>query len=80
MVDNQSGAGKGSETADGSGNPSISLSQHSSEATTVTLPFAAGESIREAQERLGHRHGTTTRLYDKRRHTSAERASHDLHF
>jgi site-specific recombinase XerD len=33
---------------------------------------------RKTQDLLGHRHITTTRIYDKRRRTVAESASHDV--
>jgi len=32
---------------------------------------------RKVQELLGHRHMTTTQIYDKRRRTTAESASHE---
>jgi integrase len=32
----------------------------------------------EVQELLGHRHVTTTQIYDKRRRTTSDSASHDL--
>jgi site-specific recombinase XerD len=34
--------------------------------------------IRKALELLGHRHITTTQIYDKRPRTTAERASPDM--
>ena len=34
--------------------------------------------IRKVQELLGHRHVTTTQIYDKRRIAAAEGASHDM--
>ena len=51
-------------------------SPHSLRATTATLLLDAGEDIRKVQELLGHKHVTTTQIYDKRRRTSRESASH----
>jgi integrase/recombinase XerC len=52
---------------------------HSLRATTATLLLDAGVDIRKVQELLGHRHITTTQIYDKRRRSTSESASHDLH-
>jgi len=51
---------------------------HSLRATTATLLLDAGVDIRKVQELLGHRHITTTQIYDKRRRSAAESASHDV--
>lgn len=51
---------------------------HSLRATTATLLLGAGVDIRKVQELLGHRHVTTTQIYDKRRISVAESASHDV--
>lgn len=51
---------------------------HSLRATTATLLLSAGVDIAKVQELLGHRHLTTTQIYDKRRRTTAESASHDV--
>ncbi len=51
---------------------------HSLRATTATLLLDSGVDIRKVQELLGHRHITTTQIYDKRRRTTAESASHLL--
>jgi len=51
---------------------------HSLRATTATLLLDAGVDIRKVQDLLGHRHITTTQIYDKRRRSIAESASHDL--
>lgn len=51
---------------------------HSLRATTATLLLDAGVDIRKVQELLGHRHVTTTQIYDKRRRTTKESASHDV--
>jgi site-specific recombinase XerD len=51
---------------------------HSTRATTATLLLEAGEDIRKVQELLGHRHVTTTQIYDKRRRQTSEGASHHV--
>lgn len=51
---------------------------HSLRATTATLLLEAGVDIRKVQELLGHRHVTTTQIYDKRRRAPKDSASHDV--
>lgn len=51
---------------------------HSLRATTATLLLDAGVDITKVQELLGHRHVTTTQIYDKRRRTTSESASHEV--
>lgn len=51
---------------------------HSLRASTATLLLEAGVDIAKVQELLGHRHVTTTQIYDKRRRTTKESASHDV--
>ncbi len=51
---------------------------HSLRATTATLFLDAGVNIQKVQDLLGHRHITTTQIYDKRRRSTAESASHDV--
>jgi len=51
---------------------------HSLRATTATLLLDAGVDITKVQSLLGHRHITTTQIYDKRRSSTAESASHDV--
>ena len=53
-------------------------SLHSLRATTVTLLLDAGVDIRKVQKLLGHRHVTTTQIYDKWRVTAKESASHEV--
>jgi hypothetical protein len=40
--------------------------------------LCCGVDIRKVQGLLGHRHVTTTQIYDKRRRTTKESASHDV--
>lgn len=53
-------------------------SPHSLRATTATLLLSGNVEIRKVQDLLGHRHVTTTQVYDKRRRTTRESASHEL--
>ncbi len=53
-------------------------SPHSIRATTATLLLSSGVDITKVQELLGHRHIVTTQIYDKRRRTTIEGASHDV--
>lgn len=53
-------------------------SPHSLRATTATLLLGAGVDLRKVQDLLGHRHVTTTQIYDKRRIAVSESASHDV--
>jgi integrase len=64
--------------ADGSAVRECVYNPHSIRATTATLLLDAGVDIRKVQELLGHRHVTTTQIYDKRRRTTKESASHDV--
>jgi len=45
---------------------------HSLLATTATLLLDAGVDITKVQELLGHRHITTTQIYDNRRRSTSE--------
>jgi integrase len=49
---------------------------HSLRATTATLLLDAGVDIIKVKELLGHKHVTTTQIYDKRRRSLKEGASH----
>lgn len=51
---------------------------HSMRATTATLLLGAGVDMRKVQDLLGHRHVTTTQIYDKRRIAVSESTSHDV--
>jgi site-specific recombinase XerD len=51
---------------------------HSLRATTATLLLDGGTDICEVQDLLGHRHITTTQIYDKRRRGTSDGASHKL--
>ena len=51
---------------------------HSLRATTATLLLDAGVDIAKVQHLLGHRHISTTQIYDKRRRSTSESASHDV--
>jgi integrase len=51
---------------------------HSLRATTATLLLDGTVDIRKVQDLLGHRHITTTQIYDKRRRGTSDCASHLL--
>jgi len=72
------GAVKEIERADGAKHAECIFTPHSLRATTATLLLDAGVDIRKVRDLLGHRHITTTQIYDKRRHSTAESASHDV--
>ena len=72
------GSMKEVDLADGTVKTQCMYTPHSLRATTATLLLDAGVDIAKVQERLGHRHITTTQIYDKRRRTTAESASHDV--
>jgi len=67
-----------SQGADGTVRRKCVYTPHSLRATTATLLLAAGVDICKVQELLGHRHITTTQLYDKRRRSLSESASYDI--
>jgi integrase/recombinase XerD len=47
-------------------------------ATAATLLLDSGVDIMEVKELLGHRHVTTTQIYDKRRRAAREGTSHKM--
>ena len=51
---------------------------HSIRATNATLLLDDGVNIIKVKDLLGHRHITTTQIYDKRRRFTSEGASHLL--
>jgi len=53
---------------------------HSLRATTATLLLKAGVALLEVQDLLGHRHVTTTQIYDKRVRQTRDAASHKIPF
>jgi site-specific recombinase XerD len=66
------------ELSDGSKAMRCIYTPHSLRATTATLLLDAGVDITEVQELLGHKHLTVTQVYDKRRRTTRESASHKV--
>jgi len=72
------GAVKRESLADGSAATRCIYTPHSLRATTATLLLGAGIEIRKVQDLLGHRHVTTTQIYDKRRIAVSDGASHDV--
>lgn len=51
---------------------------HSLRATVATLLLDSGVDLVKVKDLLGHRHVTTTQIYDKRRRSTRESASHDV--
>jgi len=66
------------QNADGTLKKECVFTPHSLRATTATLLLDAGVDITKVQELLGHRHLTTTQIYDKRRRSTSESASHEV--
>ena len=65
-------------SSDGTVTLECRYSPHSLRATTATLLLESHEDIRKVQELLGHKHVTTTQIYDKRRRATREGASHSV--
>lgn len=72
------GAMKKERIEDGSEVEYCVYTPHSLRATTATLLLDAGVDIKKVQDLLGHRHITTTQIYDKRRIAASQSASHDV--
>jgi site-specific recombinase XerD len=66
------------ENPDGSKALRCAYTPHSLRATAATLLLEAGVDICKVRDLLGHRHVTTTQIYDKRRRQAHEGASHDI--
>jgi hypothetical protein len=66
--------------AEGSSLQRCLYTPHSLRATTATLLLKAGVDLLEVQELLGHRHVTTTQIYDKRVRQTRDGASHKVPF
>ncbi len=72
------GAMKEMKNRDGDAVMRCIYTPHSLRATTATLLLDVATDIRKVQDLLGHRHVTTTQIYDKRRRGTADSASHLL--
>jgi len=72
------GALKEEQLPDGSTAQRSIYTPHSLRATTATLLLDANVDIVKVKDLLGHQHVTTTQIYDKRRRSTSESASHLL--
>jgi site-specific recombinase XerD len=72
------GALKERELPDGTKKLVCIYTPHSLRATVATLLLESGVDISSVRDLLGHRHVTTTQIYDKRRRGTAESASHQV--
>jgi site-specific recombinase XerD len=63
---------------DGSSRKQCLYTPHSLRATTATLLLESGVDITKVQELMGHKHITTTQIYDKRRRLTSQSASHEV--
>jgi site-specific recombinase XerD len=68
------------ETTDMGGKPKdrCIYTPHSLRAANATLLLDGTVDFRKVQELLGHKHVTTTQIYDKRRRGTSDSASHLL--
>jgi len=66
------------ETPSGEPYPVCVYSPHSLRATTATLLLDSGVPIESVQDLLDHKHITTTQIYDKRRRSVRDSASHKM--
>jgi integrase len=72
------GAMQEKRAADGEIIQQCVYSPHSLRATTATLLLDAREPIESVQDLLDHKHITTTQIYDKRRRSVRDSASHKV--
>lgn len=72
------GAMKEHEAPDATKTRKCIYSPHSLRATTATLLLDAGAEINKVRDLLGHKHLTTTQIYDKRRIATSQSASHEV--
>ncbi len=72
------GALKETERPDGTKKLVCIYTPHSLRATVATLLLDSGVDISSVRDLLGHRHVTTTQIYDKRRRGTADSASHQV--
>ncbi len=72
------GAMREVERPDGTKTRRCVYTPHSLRATAATVLLDSGTDITKVQDLLGHRHITTTQIYDKRRRSASEGASHDV--
>lgn len=72
------GAVKEVQRPDGTIHERCVYTPHSLRATVATLLLDAGSYLVKVQELLGHKHVTTTQIYDKRRRATSQGASHEI--
>jgi integrase/recombinase XerD len=66
------------QLADGTVGRRCIYTPHSLRATAATLLLDAGVHITDVQELLGHKHVSVTQMYDKRRRSTKQSASHQV--
>jgi site-specific recombinase XerD len=72
------GAMQEKEMPDGEKVQECVYSPHSLRATTATLLLDSSVAIESVQDLLDHKHITTTQIYDKRRRSVRDSASHKV--